>query len=432
MGGVAGTVAQLNPGLIVADCGGCCVPLPLMWLMLRRKRRFNKFAKQLPDALELIARALRAGHSLASGFNLVADEMTAADRHRIQPRVRGAEPGHSHRRSAGNMTKRMPNLDLRFFATAVILQRQTGGDLAEILDKIGHLIRERFKIFGQVQALTGEGRLSGIVLLALPPVLFLAVYRLNPEYVMPLFTDPLGKKMLVGAVGHADSGRPGDSQNRQHQGLTAVFVASPYDCYHDTLCWLNQSRWNGCCRWPCSAPWRPGVWWLLDMMVAGQAAGGRTARRAQQSAERGGDGDAGRPRRPTRLRDMLAKASPRLAAPLQPKTAEEAGKLKSKLAMAGFRGETRREHLPGLEVRRAVGRLCARRRRGPARHADDRQALINTVAVAGVMFYLPEHRAVVSRPSSARTASFSACPTRSTCWSSASRPAWVSTRRCAR
>ena len=103
-----------------------------------------------------------------------------------------------------NMTERIPNLDLRFFATAVILQRQTGGDLAEILDKIGNLVRERFKIWGQVQALTGEGRLSGVVLLALPPVLFLAVYRLNPEYVMVLFTDPMGKKMLVGAAGHAD------------------------------------------------------------------------------------------------------------------------------------------------------------------------------------------------------------------------------------
>ena len=96
--------------------------------------------------------------------------------------------------------KRVPNLDLKFFATAIILQRQTGGDLAEILDKIGHLIRERFKIWGQVQALTGEGRLSGIVLLALPPALFLAVYRLNPEYVMPLFTDPMGRKMLAGGL----------------------------------------------------------------------------------------------------------------------------------------------------------------------------------------------------------------------------------------
>ena len=82
----------------------------------------------------------------------------------------------------------------------MILQRQTGGDLAEILDKIGNLIRERFKIWGQVQALTGEGRLSGVVLLALPFVLFLAVYQLNREYVMTLFTDPMGKKMLATAI----------------------------------------------------------------------------------------------------------------------------------------------------------------------------------------------------------------------------------------
>ena len=97
-------------------------------------------------------------------------------------------------------TLRIPNLDLKFFATAIILQRQTGGDLAEILDKIGHLIRERFKIWGQVQALTGEGRLSGIVLLALPPALFAVVYKMNPDYLMLLFTDPMGKKMLVGGI----------------------------------------------------------------------------------------------------------------------------------------------------------------------------------------------------------------------------------------
>ncbi len=82
----------------------------------------------------------------------------------------------------------------------MILQRQTGGDLAEILDKIGYLVRERFKIYGQVQALTGEGRLSGVVLLALPPVLFLAVYKLNPEYISVLFTDTMGKQMLAGAA----------------------------------------------------------------------------------------------------------------------------------------------------------------------------------------------------------------------------------------
>jgi tight adherence protein B len=102
--------------------------------------------------------------------------------------------------SLRDMTERIPNLDLKFFATAIILQRQTGGDLAEILDKIGSLIRERFQIWGQVQALTGEGRLSGIVLMALPVLLFFAVYYLNTDYVMMLFTDPLGKKMLAVGV----------------------------------------------------------------------------------------------------------------------------------------------------------------------------------------------------------------------------------------
>ena len=99
------------------------------------------------------------------------------------------------------LSERIPNLDLRFFTTAVILQRQTGGDLAEILDKIGRLVRERFRIWGAIQALTGEGRISGVVLLGLPPVLFLTIYYLNPEYVQILFTDPLGTQMLSVAVG---------------------------------------------------------------------------------------------------------------------------------------------------------------------------------------------------------------------------------------
>jgi len=95
---------------------------------------------------------------------------------------------------------RMPNMDYKFFAMAVAIQRQSGGDLAEILDKIGHIIRERFRILGQVQALTGEGRISGIVLMALPIALFFAVWYLNEEYVMLLFTDELGRKMVAVAV----------------------------------------------------------------------------------------------------------------------------------------------------------------------------------------------------------------------------------------
>ncbi len=196
---VGGVVAGMHPGLLpfIGLTGGL---LPVVWLKMRRARRFGKFAKQLPDSLELVARALRAGHSLQAGFHLVAGEAADPIATEFQRVYEEQNLGIPLDEALRNMTGRMPNVDLKFFATAVILQRQTGGDLAEILDKIGSLIRQRFEIFGQVQALTGEGRLSGIVLLALPPALFLAVYHLNPDYVMPLFTDPLGKQMMAGGV----------------------------------------------------------------------------------------------------------------------------------------------------------------------------------------------------------------------------------------
>ncbi len=188
-------------GMAAAPLAGLFMAfLPLMWLMFRRKRRFAAFGRQLPNALELISRALRAGHSLASGFSLVASEMHAPIGVEFGRVFEEQNLGIPMDEALNAMTDRIPNLDLRFFCTALILQRQTGGDLAEILDKIGHLIRERIQIFGQVQALTGEGRLSGIVLLALPPVLFLAVYKLNPDYIMALFTDPMGKQMLAGGI----------------------------------------------------------------------------------------------------------------------------------------------------------------------------------------------------------------------------------------
>jgi tight adherence protein B len=202
--------------LILASGGACLVfrapmwtvPLamlaggsaPLLLIVFRRKRRLSKFGAQLPEALELISRALRAGHSLGAGFNLVGDEMAEPIRTEFSRCYEEQNLGIPLEDAIQSMTVRVPNLDLKFFATAITLQRQTGGDLAEILDKIGYLIRERFKIWGQIQALTGEGRLSGIVLLALPPVLFVVMYRLNPEYIMVLFRDEMGKKLLAFAV----------------------------------------------------------------------------------------------------------------------------------------------------------------------------------------------------------------------------------------
>ncbi len=198
-GAVSFAFAGLHPALIppLAVLAGL---LPLAWLLIRRKRRMKLFASQLPQSLELIGRALRAGHSLAAAFSLVSSEMSDPIATEFGRVFEEQNLGVPLEEALQSMTHRIPNLDLKFFATAVILQRQTGGDLAEILDKISHLIRERFALWGQVQALTGEGRLSGVVLLGLPPLLFATVWKLNPDYIMLLFTDPMGKKMLIGAI----------------------------------------------------------------------------------------------------------------------------------------------------------------------------------------------------------------------------------------
>jgi tight adherence protein B len=174
--------------------------LPTGWLLVRRGRRLKAFGAQLPDALEMMARVLRAGQSLGFGFSVVSTEMSNPISREFSRVFEEQNLGIPLEESLHSLCDRVPNLDLRFFTTAVILQRQTGGDLAEILDKIGSLIRDRFRVWGQIQALTGEGRLSGVVLLAMPFLLFIAVYQFNPGYVSVLFTDPMGKKMLAGAI----------------------------------------------------------------------------------------------------------------------------------------------------------------------------------------------------------------------------------------
>jgi tight adherence protein B len=202
VGGAGFGLAVLSPlPVILAPLVGIGLgSLPVIYAIVQRTRRLRAFAKQLPDALELIGRALRASHSLAAGCNLVGDEMPEPIRSEFARCYEEQNLGIPLEESLKAMCDRVPNLDLRFFATAVTIQRQTGGDLAEILDKIGYVIRERFKIWGQIQALTGEGRLSGVVLLSLPPVLFVVMYRLNADYMMRLFDDPIGHWLLGGAV----------------------------------------------------------------------------------------------------------------------------------------------------------------------------------------------------------------------------------------
>lgn len=198
--GTLGCAFSPIPIYIAPVAGAILFFLPFVWVNFKRTRRIAKFNAQLPDALELLSRSLRAGHSLGSGFGLISEEMQDPLAKEFGRCFEEQNLGVSLEASLESMTKRIPNLDLRFFATAVILQRTTGGDLAEILDKIGRLVRARYRLAGQIQALTGEGRLSGIVLLALPPGLFTVMLYLNNEYIMKLFTDPMGQWLLGSAI----------------------------------------------------------------------------------------------------------------------------------------------------------------------------------------------------------------------------------------
>jgi tight adherence protein B len=194
-----GAALRVHPGLIPL-LAMFLAGMPFLWLLLRRGRRLKAFGAQLPDAMELVGRALRAGQSLPAGFQMVSTEMSDPIGKEFGRVFEEQNLGCSMEESLRSLAARIPNTDLKFFVTAVVLQRQTGGDLAEILDKIGHLIRERFQIWGQIQALTGEGRLSGIILMAMPFLLFVTVYYLNPSYVMLLFEDEFGRKMLAIAL----------------------------------------------------------------------------------------------------------------------------------------------------------------------------------------------------------------------------------------
>jgi tight adherence protein B len=199
LGGLGATGSWLAhvPWFFAPFVGLVFFTIPLLWVLNKRRVRLKKFASQLPDALELVARALRAGHSLGAGMHVVAEEMPAPICDEFGRVYEEQNLGIPVEESLRNICERIPNLDLRFFVTSVAIQRQTGGDLAEILDKIGHVIRERYRILGQVKALTAEGRLSGVVLIALPFVLFLVMLHIKPDYVQVLWTEPLGIRMSV-------------------------------------------------------------------------------------------------------------------------------------------------------------------------------------------------------------------------------------------
>jgi tight adherence protein B len=174
--------------------------IPIAVVNFNRKKRIAKFEDQFPESLDLLARALRAGHAFTTGLLMVAEEMPAP----VGPEFRIIYDQQNYGLPMGDALKtfaeRVPLLDAKFFVTAVMTQRESGGNLSEILDNLASVIRDRFKVKRQIQVISAHGRITGWVLTAVPPGLGLMLFAINPANMRILFTDPLGTKMLTVAV----------------------------------------------------------------------------------------------------------------------------------------------------------------------------------------------------------------------------------------
>lgn len=173
--------------------------LPFLNLQMRRNQQRNRFEALFPDALDLMAYSLKAGHSIMSSFKMVAEEMSAPVSEEFGRVVDEVNFGNDLETTLHNFARRVDSTELRFFVTSVIIQRETGGNLVEILDKISETIRKKFRFRERVKALTAEGKVSAYILVALPFLIALAVTVLNPGYISVLVTDPVGPYLIVGA-----------------------------------------------------------------------------------------------------------------------------------------------------------------------------------------------------------------------------------------
>jgi tight adherence protein B len=200
LGGLLGSRVIFGQPFIILGCAGTGMLMPWGHLYYSKWRRLGEVQRQLPDALELIGRALRAGHALFVGMKMVGSEMKDPIAGEFQRGFDEISMGVSVPESLSHMADRVELMDVKFFVTSVNIQRETGGNLAEIVDSLGRLIRKRFELKKKVRALSADGRISAIVLISLPFGMAMILYLINPEYLMPLYTDPMGQKMVAGAA----------------------------------------------------------------------------------------------------------------------------------------------------------------------------------------------------------------------------------------
>ncbi|WP_156360734.1 type II secretion system F family protein [Dethiosulfatarculus sandiegensis] len=193
---------------VIMKLGLLIIPLALLggfspFILLKKlkDRRMAVFETQFPEAVELMGRALRAGHSFSSGLQMAASELPEPVSSEFAKTFEDYSYGKTMEDSLGGLVKRVDNADVRFFAAAVALQRETGGNLTEVLDNISHIIRERFRLLRTVKTLSAEGRLSGTILALMPPALFVMLYFTSPGYINMALEHPIGQAtLMIGAA----------------------------------------------------------------------------------------------------------------------------------------------------------------------------------------------------------------------------------------
>src|SRR5229473_1500075 len=197
---VAGPLPHNETVLFTWAAAGLGAILPYSYAARRRTRRFQKFEELFPEAIDTLGRAVRAGHAFTMALEIVCNEFTEPVATEFRKLYEEQKYGMPVRDALLNLTERVPLVDVKFFATAVMLQRETGGNLAEILDNLSYMIRERFKIQRQVRVHTAQGRLTMLLLMGMPPTVVAILEIFSPEYVFPLFYDPIGHTLLVVSI----------------------------------------------------------------------------------------------------------------------------------------------------------------------------------------------------------------------------------------
>jgi tight adherence protein B len=185
---------------IAAIAAAAGATVPTLWLLRKRSARMKKFEEMFPEALDLLSRAIKAGHALQTAMSMAADELPDPVGPEFKKTFDQQNFGLPLREALNAMAERVQTMDVKFFVTAVLIQRETGGNLSEILDNLAHVVRERFKVLRQVRVHTAHGRFTGWVLLALPAALAIMLSFINPEHMQLLFRESLGQTLLIGAA----------------------------------------------------------------------------------------------------------------------------------------------------------------------------------------------------------------------------------------